>query len=114
VRLRAKISAKIGKLQAWWWNSRERMLQRAHAQVATERREHLASRHEIYKLELELEAKEATIRANSVDPLAEAKKLLRLIEEILVPLYTRSGEVNNYELRCWMDDYRQFKKGSTK
>lgn len=109
-KVRLAIRERFARLQKCWWESRERMLQQAYAALKTAQREHLASRQQVHLLEIDLEAAMLSLSAQKADPLSEAKKLLRLIEEILVPIYTRSGEVSNYELRCWMDDYRQFKK----
>ncbi len=92
-----------------WNESLAKHLHRTTVALVRERREHLASRQEIHALEREREAKELSIQSQSKDPLSEAKRLLRLIEEIAEPIYVRSGQINNYELRCWMDDYRQFK-----
>jgi hypothetical protein len=110
VKIAALVKEQLEKLHRQWEESHERMLQRAYAALSVERREHLASRQQIHALERELEAKEAAIRANAVDPLSEAKKLLRLIDEITMPIFIRSGEIQMYELRCWKDDYAQFKK----
>lgn len=112
MKLRARLSASIGKLKVRWWNSRERMLQNAYAALSVERREHLASRQQIHALERDLEAKEAEVLASTPDPLTEAKKLLRLIDEITLPIFIGSGEIQMYELRCWKDDYAQFRKNT--
>lgn len=42
-------------------------------------------------------------------PLIEAKRLLRMIEEVLVDPVLRGQDVQMYELKCWRDDYMQFK-----
>lgn len=64
--------------------------------------------------EFEIEALKQAIRnlqANGDEPLEMAKKLLYVIDDILVPVYTGSlRDLSMYELRSWQYDYREFRR----
>lgn len=113
VKIQVLVKEAMGRLQSKWWKSRERMLKRAHEDLAKERAMHMSQRAWNHELQRDMDAQQTLIvnlQAQAKNPLPEAKKLLRLIEEITAPIYIRSGEINGYELKCWMDDYRQYKK----
>lgn len=73
----------------------------------------VAERSQVHRLELELEsAKESIAKLAKEDPgqpLVEAERLLRMVEEIVVSPALKGEAIQNYELRCWRDDYMQFK-----
>ena len=94
----------IVKVKQWWQTSRERMVAHYVVRYDIERREHLASRQQIQALERDLEAAQLAIVSCQPDPLKEAKRLLRIAEDVMT-----KTTLNRYEMRCWLDEYRQFK-----
>ncbi len=72
-----------------------------------------AARSEYYRLEERLKARDALVDSllaqDRHHPLKTAEKLLRMVEEVVVNPVLRGEALQNYEVRCWRDDYMQFK-----
>jgi hypothetical protein len=77
------------------------------AREMSERQWRQEAEREVAALEKTIE----TLKAARHEPLPEAKKLLYLINDMLAPIWSESGRpINNYELKSWQADYRDFKR----
>ena len=90
------------------WKRYQLLVKQAEAREVSERQWRLATEREKEALEATIEA----FKAERHDPHAEALKLLRMVDDILVPVWCRSSgqtEIDWYMLKSWKDDYTQFK-----
>lgn len=104
-----------------WWKDLRLKLENWHYQYISKRAggmrwykaELIADHAEIFRLKQVIESREAHIESlkamGTTHPFETSKKLLRIIEEILVEPVLKNEQVQMYELRCWRDDYVQFK-----
>ena len=105
-----------------WWKDLRVKLENFHFQYISKRAgglrwykaELMAAESTIFHQTRELKSAKAfaeslLARDDPGKPLVEAKRLLRMIEEVLVDPVLRGQDVQMYELRCWRDDYTQFK-----
>ena len=84
-------------------------IQQLRQRIAQENAVALSYRKELFEAERELQMRSERIKDLKqriyFSPLPEADKLLRLIDEIVAQTV-----LNQYELRCWRDDYVQYKR----